>query len=541
MTAAATFFLLQLASLLLGVAAIPSRQDLEARRQAAWARRSSLTASSNPLMGIQPNETASVPTISFSNPKAREFLVDGSRIPDVPFDLGPSWAGLLPITGHVNETRKLFFWFWPAKTLEGADDLMFWTNGGPGCSSLEGMLQQNGPFTWASGTAQPRLNQWSWTNLSHVLWVEQPIGTGFSQGEVEITNDEELAVQVAGFLEQFLNVFTELKGKNFYLGGENYAGYYVPYIANYLYEHPHDIQLKTKGIWLADAAIAWDIVQEYIPTYAFVQKWKDVFAFSKEFMLELRAMSDECGYTDFTQKYLTYPPRGPMPLPEVAFYGLPNARNITGRCMIWDTVVDEAFNVNPNFNLYRIFDAWPIQWDVLAYPGSIPNQQSPIYFNRTDVQKAIHAPEVDWRVCTAKPVYVLRNDTSLPSSLTVLPSVIEKSERSVIMQGMVDMMILSEGTRLAIQNMTWGGKQGFQTPIEDDSFAIDRFGVLGSVHEERKLTYIEVNLAGHMIPKYAPWAAYKSLAYLLGRTHLNSTSFDEGLYPNDLNLFGGFA
>ena len=28
----------------------------------------------------------------------------------------------------------------------------------------------------------PTLNPYSWTNLGHMLWVEQPVGTGFSQG-----------------------------------------------------------------------------------------------------------------------------------------------------------------------------------------------------------------------------------------------------------------------------------------------------------------------------------------------------------------------
>jgi len=39
------------------------------------------------------------------------------------------------------------------------------------------------PFTWAPGQALPTQNQWSWTNLSSVLYVEQPVGTGYSQGK----------------------------------------------------------------------------------------------------------------------------------------------------------------------------------------------------------------------------------------------------------------------------------------------------------------------------------------------------------------------
>lgn len=40
-----------------------------------------------------------------------EFAVNGTGIPDVPFDIGESYAGLLPISGNANETRELFFWY----------------------------------------------------------------------------------------------------------------------------------------------------------------------------------------------------------------------------------------------------------------------------------------------------------------------------------------------------------------------------------------------------------------------------------------------
>lgn len=36
-----------------------------------------------------------------------EFYVDGTTIPEVSFDVGPSWAGLLPISSDANETRKV--------------------------------------------------------------------------------------------------------------------------------------------------------------------------------------------------------------------------------------------------------------------------------------------------------------------------------------------------------------------------------------------------------------------------------------------------
>lgn len=63
-----------------------------------------------------------------------DFYVNGTKIPEVNFDVGPSWAGLLPISDKTNESRKLFFWYFPSETVEGMNDLVIWLNGGPGCS-----------------------------------------------------------------------------------------------------------------------------------------------------------------------------------------------------------------------------------------------------------------------------------------------------------------------------------------------------------------------------------------------------------------------
>jgi len=51
---------------------------------------------------------------------------------------------------------------------------------------------------------------------------------------------------------------------------------------------------------------------------------------------------------------------------------------------------------------------------------------------------------------------------------------------------------------LADSVLIGGGKQGFHNPIVQGSFIVDGIGALGNVQSERKLTYVEVSLAGHM-------------------------------------------
>ncbi|KAL9023132.1 MAG: hypothetical protein Q9196_007372, partial [Gyalolechia fulgens] len=98
----------------------------------------------------------------------QKFVVDGTAIPDVDFDIGESYAGLLPISSAPNETRQLFFWFFPSANPEASDELTIWFNGGPGCSSLSGLLYENGPFTWQPGTFRPTANPYTWVNLTNM-------------------------------------------------------------------------------------------------------------------------------------------------------------------------------------------------------------------------------------------------------------------------------------------------------------------------------------------------------------------------------------
>ncbi|KAG2108312.1 Alpha/Beta hydrolase protein [Suillus cothurnatus] len=459
--------------------------------------------------GPQNIKRSGVQNITFTNPKASEFYVDGSSLPLVDFDVGPSWAGLLPISNNPNETRQLYFWFFPPGPEGSLDDLIFWTNGGPGCSSLEGLLQENGPFSWSWGQAKATVNQQSWTNLSSVLWVEQPIGTGFSQGIPDAQNEDDVATQLVGFMQQFLEVFSELKGKKLYLTGESYAGTYVPYIANYIYENPSLLDLSLQGIWISDPSISWDVVQEEIPAMDFVNKYAGLFSFNQTYMTYLEEKAVTCNYTGYMDKYVTYPPTGLLPLPG-------DSIEFAQGCDVWDDIFYNALIINPAFDIYRIWDTYPILWDVLGFPGSFPQTQSPIYFNRKDVKEAIHAPvDTEWSECSNINVFP-NGDSSLPPAFTVLPGVIEKNQRTVIVHGLADFILIANGYDLLLIIFQGNGLQGFQTPIADDSFIVDGVGAYGTMHSERGLTYYEVALSGHMIPQFAPVAAFQIMQYLMG-------------------------
>lgn len=275
---------------------------------------------------------------------------------------------------------------------------------------------------------------------------------------------------------------------------------------------------------------------------AYVDYWAPFFSLNASFTTFLHEQADACGYTSFLNEYLVYPPAGPLPNP-------PMSNDTSGQCDLWDTIFNAELLINPCFDIYQIATTCPLLWDVLGFPGSfdyVPAGAT-IYFNRTDVQKAINAPIEQWMECTNNDVFAGDgSDSSPPSGLSVLPGVIEKLNKTIIGHGALDYILIANGTLLMIQNMTWNGAQGFTSKPSDEFFVpyhtqdnpstLAGAGVFGTTHTERGLTFVEVSLSGHMVPQYAPSAAYRMVEYMLGR--IDSLT-EQGCFTTDTACING--
>jgi len=158
---------------------------------------------------------------------------------------GEMYAGLLPMD-HEKRTGDLMFWVFEPNRSTVSDSLVIWFNGGPGCSSFgAGLVFENSPVTvplrpagYCCTTPDEPLqyNRFSWTNATTMLYLEQPVGTGFARGDPSEPRDEtDVAEDFYAWLLNFYEVFPAYQQKRLFLVGESYAGMYVPPMARQIH------------------------------------------------------------------------------------------------------------------------------------------------------------------------------------------------------------------------------------------------------------------------------------------------------------------
>ncbi|KAF8188264.1 serine carboxypeptidase [Mycena galopus ATCC 62051] len=141
-------------------------------------------------------------------------------------------------TGYIDiEARHIFFYFFESRSNPDADDVIFWTNGGPGCSSSLGLFMELGPCRVIDANG-PSFHPESWNTNANIFFVDQPIGVGFSYADYgeSVGTTEEGAKDIAAFIFVFFEHFTKFKGRSFHITGESYGGRYVPVFAAEVYD-----------------------------------------------------------------------------------------------------------------------------------------------------------------------------------------------------------------------------------------------------------------------------------------------------------------
>jgi len=114
----------------------------------------------------------------------------------------------IEITPETN--GNLFFWHFQNQHIANKQRTVIWLNGGPGCSSEDGALMEIGPYR-VNDDLTLSYNEGSWSEFANLLFVDNPVGTGYSFVSTNsyVTELTEMANQFVTFLEKYFAIFPE--------------------------------------------------------------------------------------------------------------------------------------------------------------------------------------------------------------------------------------------------------------------------------------------------------------------------------------------
>ncbi|KAK6819855.1 Serine carboxypeptidase [Aspergillus parasiticus SU-1] len=419
-----------------------------------------------------------------------------------------SWAGRLPVP-ETPAGNSLFFWLFEAEDPTYDENLIIWFNGGPGCSSLIGLTTGNGPVSFDGNSTRLIQNPHSWTKLGHVLYVDQPVGTGYSTASnpYPVLDNDRVTSDFYRWLRNFFTLFPHLRSKQVHMIGESWAGIYIPYFASAIVQGQDSFPINLRSISIGDGTIGNAAAMSTITIGSFMRSQKDILQIPNEILSVFTEAEKRCGFDHILKAADQYPPKGKIRIP-----GNPENRNYK-RHQHLDVrnLVDETCNIEPttpdmvrtsilNSTCYGPCATFATAFDYLgAMSASGAGKQchdiydthnncetiDPLdllasYFSRADVQVALNLlpaaagkdndgnspatlSPVNFAPCNSTILTTLLSSSSpVAPAYSILPDLVTTHKIPLhIYSGENDFLLNHFGTELSLQNMTWNGAQGF--------------------------------------------------------------------------------
>ena len=403
------------------------------------------------------------------------------------------YGGYIPL----NNNKNTYYIFIEAETNPKNAPILFWTNGGPGCSGLMGLFEEFGPYR-PTKNGKLNYNSWTWTKFANIVFIEQPIGVGFSWSTDKtdyISNDDKSAKDNLAFLLQFFHKYPEFKSNNLYLTSESYGGHYIPLWANEIvnYNKMNNNTIKLKGLMIGNP---------YIDFVSGTETQIESYWGHQKLPLELweKFRKNKCiiSYNKNLKKTLKKKKCNQLSNKLISVVGKHNPYAMDYPICIsqqQDTLL--TYHHQRNKTIKK------------EYTPCIDNYTVK-YLNRSDVQKAIHAkkPRVKWGACSD--ILKYRSKDSYNSQVELLNTLLNDKDLKYlnvfIMSGTNDTICGTIGTQKWIQQLNIKPKKIWKQHFINNEPAGYISTYLGD--KNKKFVFATVNLAGHEIPLYKPQVAY---------------------------------
>lgn len=394
------------------------------------------------------------------------------------------YAGFIPVNASYD--HNLFYWFVEAATgnTPGKTPTLLWLNGGPGASSITGLLVENiGPLTLQlNGTLTE--NKHTWASSYNLMIFDNPVGAGFSYTSPPgyVTTEEQMRKEYYIGLSGFFKKHPEYKTNPLWVTGESYGGKYVPNVA---YEIHIQGELPLQGVIIGNGMYSSELQYPAVPEFAYMH-----------------------GLIDDTQ-YSSAKERLGVCLDLIK-------TNVTKAALYCEHELVEWIYSNST-------DGGIFYYDVGIHDGSFFDDLTAAmskYLNSAAVREALHVGDHFWVQAdeTGPVADALRPDFVTNQSMVMLELLLATGKYQVVnYNGVRDGSMCNHiGNLQALLKLKWSGQQAFQDASTEPFRVPGQQGVAGYVRSAGQLKFIKYLWTGHLVPMLVADTALYMLHKIVG-------------------------
>ncbi|XP_070697057.1 lysosomal protective protein [Pempheris klunzingeri] len=415
----------------------------------------------------------------------------------------------------VVDGKHLHYWFLESQHTPSSDPVVLWLNGGPGCSSLDGLLTEHGPFLIQDDGVTLQYNPYSWNKIANMLYLESPPGVGFSYSDDQkyVTNDTEVSMNNYLALKEFFRLFPEYSKNELFLTGESYGGIYIPTLAERVME---DDSLNLQGVAVGNGMSSYEMNDNSLVYFAYYHG-----LLGSRLWSGLQAFCCSDGKCDF---YNNHNPNCSNNLAEVQAIvyssGL-NMYNLYAPCaggVHQKAGIERGVLVIRDLGNSFINHPWTQLWNqklrgltslhlsVRLDPPCTNSTPSSLYLNNPYVKAALHiSPKaLEWVICSAE-VNLNYGRLYLDVRKQYMKLLSALKYRILVYNGDVDMACNFMGDEWFVESLHQQVEVQRRTWLYDDE---DGRQVGGFVKEFDNIAFLTVKGSGHMVPSDKPIASF---------------------------------
>jgi len=419
-------------------------------------------------------------------------------------------------SGYLNTTNQQHMHYWFNEQNEenkSYDRLIIWFNGGPGCSSLDGLFVENGPVMFDKHGSVVE-NPYSWNILAATLYIEMPVNVGFSYSDLPDEkihiNDSSVAADTYVALKDFFNKFPDYKKSKIYITGESYAGVYIPMLALSIIEGDAEwMKGNLKGLLIGNGLLNEDLNDASLIYFAYYHNLIGKALWDE--LLENCCKDDKSDICMFHSGLGEYE-QCLMPVSRVRHKIYNEGLNFYNLYQDCENSVEQPKHQDSSNNTYEMEytqeDEQPEEQEELV-PTCQNGTLITNYLNRANVKEALHVKDKTWSICNQKVITTYgREQSDMSDEIQKIITEGNNDIRIVLYYGDVDLACNALGGEWFFDRLEYPLTQRRRIWKVENEAGIQ---VAGYYKEKHRIQFVTFKGAGHMVPTDKPFEMMEML------------------------------